>query len=100
MRYYIIVVGCLSVLFIFGKIFQQHVYHDLLYRLQRLDQSYQILVARYASLIVQRTTLTDPQRIRTIAREKFGLEQLTLDRVVTLTAWYAQSASSSGIALS
>jgi cell division protein FtsL len=75
----------LTIVFVFTKIYQHNLIIKLNYEKQRLERKRVILKQEKNQKLVQLYNLKDFNRIKKIAKEKIGLQELKLSQIITLT---------------
>lgn len=75
----------LTIIFVFTKIYQHNLIIKLNYEKQRLERKRVILKQEKNQKLAQLYNLKDFNRIKKIATEKIGLQELKLSQIITLT---------------
>ena len=76
----------ISIIFVFIKIYQHNQVVKLSYEKQRLENKTINLKKKKDQLLIELYTLKDPQKVKQIAQEKFGMQPLKLSQILTLTS--------------
>lgn len=75
----------LTIIFVFTKIYQHNLIIKLNYEKQRLERKVVVLKQQKNKKLVKLYNLKDFNRIKKIAKNKMGLQELRLSQIVTLT---------------
>ena len=71
--------------FVFVKIYQHNLLIKLIYEKQRLERKKDTLKQNKNHMLAKLYTLRDFKRIKRIAKENFGLKELKLSQIITMT---------------